>query len=129
MTTERTLDKIFGYNFENVFTSIGKNRTIWKVLINKKLLSISIQCNYKINHKPVGIGSYFGLTKTTKIAVEKKKKTEVKTSHSTTRTLQHVTAEIWKTTTLFVTLSSTTILVIISIFAVGKNLFKVSKDS
>ena len=100
MTTERTLDKIFGYNFENVFTSIGKNRTIWKVLINKKLLSISIQCNYKINHKPVGIGSYFGLTKTTKIAVEKKKKTEVKTSHSSTRTLQPATAEKWKTTSL-----------------------------
>ena len=46
------------------------------------------------------IGSYFGLPKTTKIAFEKKKKTEVKTSQSSTRILQPVTVEKWKTTSL-----------------------------
>ena len=55
-----------------------------------------------LQKKPqTSIGTYFGLQKTTKIAVEKKKKkTEVKTGHSSTRTLQLVTAEKWKTTSL-----------------------------
>ena len=54
-----------------------------------------------LQKKPqTSIGSYFGLPKTTKIAIEKKKKTKVKTSHSSTRTLQPKTAEKWKTTSL-----------------------------
>ena len=46
------------------------------------------------------IGSYFELPKTTKIAIEIKKKTEVKTDHSSTRNQQPVTVEKWKTTSL-----------------------------
>ena len=48
------------------------------------------------------IGSYFGLPKTTRIAVEKnlKKKAEIKTGHSSARTIQPVTAEKWQTTSL-----------------------------
>ena len=54
-----------------------------------------------LQKKPqTSICSYFGLPKTTKIATEKNKKTEVKTSHSSTRTLQPATAEKWKTTSL-----------------------------
>ena len=35
-----------------------------------------------------------------KLSLRKKKKTEVRTGHSSTRTLQPVTAEKWKTTSL-----------------------------
>ena len=73
MTTERTLDKIFGYDFESVFTSIEKkNRTIWKVHINEKLLLISIQSHYKRNHRPV-LALILDYRKQPKLPLRKKK--------------------------------------------------------
>ena len=100
MTMEKTLDKIFGYDFENVFTNIEKkNRTIWKVLINEKLLLISIQCHYKRTHRPVLV-LILDYRKQPKLPLRQNKKMEVKTGHSSTTALKPVTAKKWKTTSL-----------------------------
>ena len=99
MTTERTLDKIFGDDFENIFTSIEKEQDNMEGSHKQKTV-IDID-TVPLQKKPqTNIGSYFGLPKTTKIAIQNKRKTEVKTGHSSTRTLQPVTAEKWKTTSL-----------------------------
>ena len=97
MTMERTLNRIFGYSFENVFTSIEKKLDNmegshkWKTVTD--IDTVPLQ-----KKSQTSIGSYFGLPKTTKIAVKKKKKTKVKTGHRSTRTFQPVTAEKMKTT-------------------------------
>ena len=99
MPTEKKSDKIFGYDFENVFTTI-ENKQDNMEGSHKQETVIDIDTVPLQRNPQSSIGSYFGLPKTNKIAVEKKKKTKVKTGHSSTRTLQPVTTEKWKTTSL-----------------------------
>ena len=65
----------------------------------QKLLLILIQCHYKRNHRPI-LALILDYQKQPKLPFRTKRKTEVKTGHSSTRTLQPVTAEKWKTTSL-----------------------------
>ena len=73
MTMERKLDKIFGDDFENVLTNTEKNRTIWKVFINEKVLFIWIQCHCKRNHRPI-LALILEQQKQPKLLLRKKRK-------------------------------------------------------
>ena len=79
MTMEKTLDKIFGYNFENVFTKIEKKEDNMEGSHKRKTV-IDIDTVPLQKNPQTSTGSYFGLPKTTKIAIETKKKMEVKTA-------------------------------------------------